>query len=83
MTTNDPDAIRRDIERTRTDPSENVDALTDRVSPSNIADRQKEKVRGVVSDAKDKVFGTAHDAKERSWDQHPTPPTPCGSVPTT
>ncbi|WP_324649272.1 DUF3618 domain-containing protein [Georgenia sp. H159] len=61
MATNDPDAIRRDIENTRSDLSENVDALSDKMSPSQIADRQKDKVRDAVSGAKDKVFGSAHD----------------------
>ncbi|PYF99072.1 Protein of unknown function [Georgenia satyanarayanai] len=62
MATNDPDAIRHDIERTRADLSQNVDALGDKVNPGNIAQRQGDKVRGAVTDAKDKVFGSASDA---------------------
>jgi len=69
MSTNDPDAIRRDIDRTRTDLSQNVDALTDRVTPSNIAQRQGEKVRGAVSGAKDRVFGSVSDASDAVRDQ--------------
>ncbi|MEE6282416.1 DUF3618 domain-containing protein [Georgenia sp. MJ170] len=69
MSTNDPDAIRRDIERTRTDLSEDVDALTDRVSPGNIAQRQGDKVRDAVSGAKDRVFGSASDASDTVRDQ--------------
>lgn len=65
MATNDPDAIRHDIERTRADLSQNVDALTDRVNPSNIAHRQGDKLRGAVTDAKDRVFGSATDAKDK------------------
>lgn len=65
MTTNDPDQIRADIERTRADLSDNVDALTEKVSPSRIAERQTEKVKGAFSDAKEKVFGVAEDAKDR------------------
>lgn len=65
MATNDPDAIRSDIERTRHDLSQNVDALSDKVNPSNIAHRQGDKVRGAVNDAKEKVFGSASDAKDK------------------
>lgn len=65
MTTNDPEAIRADIARTRSDLSENVDALTDRVNPSTIAHRQGERVRDAVTGAKDRVFGTASDARDK------------------
>ncbi|WP_454085565.1 DUF3618 domain-containing protein [Georgenia sp. Marseille-Q6866] len=69
MATNDPDAIRSDIERTRADLSQNVDALSDKVNPSNIAHRQGDKIRGAVTDAKDKVFGAASDAAGSVRDQ--------------
>jgi len=55
---------------TRSTLSDDVDALTDKVSPGRVADRQKEKVRNTVSSVKDKVFGAAdrattsmHDAR--------------------
>lgn len=69
MTTNDPEAIRADIARTRSDLSENVDALTDRVNPSTIAHRQGERVRDAVTGAKDRVFDTASDAGDSVRDQ--------------
>jgi hypothetical protein len=53
----DPDQIREDIERTRAELSSDVDALTDQVSPSQVADRQADKGRSAVSDVKDRVMG--------------------------
>lgn len=55
----DPDQIREDIERTRAELSSDVDALTDKVSPTQVAQRQADKVRSAVSDVKDKVMGGA------------------------
>lgn len=68
MTTNDPDQIRADIAATRSTLSDDVDALTDKVSPSRVADRQKEKVRSKVSSVKDKVFGAADHASSSVHD---------------
>ena len=73
---NDPDQIRADIERTRAELSQDVDAFGEQVRPSNVAHRQVEKVKGsalgikdrimgTAQDAKDKVAGSAHDAKDR------------------
>lgn len=59
--TNDPDALRADIERTRTDLSQNVDALGEAATPGNIAKRQAEKVGGLATGIKDKIMGTAED----------------------
>lgn len=53
-----PDAIRADIEATRARLGTNVDAVADKVTPSNIVHRQSDKVKETVKDA---VFG----AKER------------------
>ena len=44
----DPDEIREDIERTRTELSRDVDALADKVSPTQVAQRQADKVRSAV-----------------------------------
>jgi ElaB/YqjD/DUF883 family membrane-anchored ribosome-binding protein len=60
MSTSDPNEIRENIERTREELSHDVDTLGDRVSPSHIAERQKEKVKSRVSDVKDRVMGTVH-----------------------
>jgi gas vesicle protein len=60
----DPNVIRDEIERTRLNLGEDVDALADKVSPSKIAQRQTDKVKNVFSGVKDRVMGSAEDAKD-------------------
>ena len=55
----DPDHIRAQIERTRLDLSDDVNALSDKVNPSHVAKRQVSRVRGAAGRARDKVMGTA------------------------
>ena len=62
--TNNPDEIRRDIERTRADLSHNVNALADSANPANVARRQMDKVADGARDLKSRVFGDPHDP----WD---------------
>ena len=57
-----PDQIRDDIERTRGNLSADVNALTDTVSPGNVARRQVDKARGTVTGVKDKVMGVGNSA---------------------
>jgi gas vesicle protein len=57
-----PDAIRADIEQTRRELGGDVDALADKVTPSKIVDRQKDKVRGLFGSLRDRVMGAADDA---------------------
>lgn len=66
--TNDPEAIRQDIEETRRELGNDVDALADKVSPSSIAHRQTEKVRGVARKVKDSVMGAADSASSQLGD---------------
>jgi len=58
-----PDAIRADIEATRARLGTNVDAVADKVTPSHIVQRQTDKVKEGVKDAvfgvKEKVMGAA------------------------
>lgn len=54
-----PDAIRADIEATRRRLGTNVDAVADKVTPSNVVHRQTDKVKSAIFGAKDKVMGTA------------------------
>ncbi|MDR6414406.1 DUF3618 domain-containing protein [Pseudarthrobacter sulfonivorans] len=63
-----PDDIRSDIEATRARLGTNVDAVADKVSPSNIVHRQTDKVRDAVFGVKEKVMGTADDATTRLHD---------------
>ncbi len=62
--TNNPDEIRRDIERTRADLSHNVNALADQANPANVARRQMGKVAGGARDLKTRIFGDPNDP----WD---------------
>lgn len=55
----DPDQIRAQIENTRGDLSDDVNALADKVNPSHVAKRQVSRVRNVAGSAKDRVMGTA------------------------
>jgi len=57
-----PDAIRADIEATRARLGTNVDAVADKVTPSNIVHRQTDKVKDAVFGVKDKIMGAADTA---------------------
>lgn len=63
-----PDAIRADIEATRARMGTNVDALADKVSPSHIVHRQTDKVKEAVFGMKEKVMGAADSANENLSD---------------
>ncbi|NUT72975.1 DUF3618 domain-containing protein [Pseudarthrobacter sp. C4D7] len=54
-----PDVIRADIEATRARLGTNVDAVADKVTPSNIVHRQTDKVRDAVTGVKEKIMGAA------------------------
>lgn len=60
--TNNPEAIRQDIEETRRELGNDVDALADKVSPSSIAQRQTEKVKGFGRRMRENVMGVADSA---------------------
>jgi gas vesicle protein len=61
---NDPEQIRREIERTRAELSDNVNALGDKVNPGSIAKRQASRVRSAAISVKDAVMGSAADAAD-------------------
>lgn len=61
--TNNPDQIRREIEDTRGRLSSDVNALTETVSPSNVARRQADKVTGAATSVKERVMGAAGDVR--------------------
>ncbi|GAA2737598.1 DUF3618 domain-containing protein [Pedococcus aerophilus] len=60
---NNPDQIRREIEDTRGRLSSDVNALTETVSPSNVARRQADKVAGAATSVKERVMGAADDVR--------------------
>jgi Protein of unknown function (DUF3618) len=55
---NDPDEIRADIERTRAELSDNVDALADTANPKSIAKRQANRVKNAATGAKEYIMGS-------------------------
>jgi Protein of unknown function (DUF3618) len=60
-TSNDPDEIRADIERTRATLSNDVDDLAESVKPKSVARRQVDKVKDAVGGVKDRVMGSDED----------------------
>jgi hypothetical protein len=54
----DPDQIRRQIERTQDTLSNDVDALTEKVTPSRVVERRVQRARGLVGRWKDTVMGS-------------------------
>jgi ElaB/YqjD/DUF883 family membrane-anchored ribosome-binding protein len=61
---NNPDEIRSNIEETRRDLGENVDALADKVNPSKIAERQANKVKGALHSTREHLMGSVADAHD-------------------
>jgi hypothetical protein len=65
----DPDVIAADIERTRVELAETLDAIAEKVSPKRVAKRTTKKVAAAVKDtahdAATTVKGTAHTAKDK------------------
>jgi Protein of unknown function (DUF3618) len=57
-TASDPDEIRREIERTQANLSQDVDALTEKVTPSKIVERRVDRARDTATRLKDKVMGS-------------------------
>jgi Protein of unknown function (DUF3618) len=57
--TSDPDQIRSDIESTRASLSEDVDRLTQKISPRRVAQRTTGRLRDNFHRTRDKVMGTA------------------------
>lgn len=56
-----PDVIRADIERTREELGQDVDALADKVTPGKIVDRQKSRLRQRFAGVRERVMGVAED----------------------
>lgn len=64
----DSEELRQDIAQTRQELSDDVDAIVDRVSPSQIAHRQSEKIKGTFHRAKDAVMGSGESASDQAHD---------------
>ena len=65
---NDPDVIRAQIESTRAGLSDDVNELGQKVSPSQIAKRQGDRIMGAAEAVKDRVMGSADTAKSGAGD---------------
>lgn len=63
-TSQDPDAIRAQIDTTRGRLSEDVDVLADSVRPSSVARRTTKRAQTRAARVKDSVFGAAHDVTD-------------------
>ena len=63
---NDPEEIRRQIEATRAGLSDDVNALSDKVSPGQIAKRQRDKLMGTAQSVKDSIMGSAEMMRKSS-----------------
>jgi len=57
-TSSDPEEIRREIERTQANLSQDVDALTEKVTPSKIVERRVDRARDTAVRLKEKVMGS-------------------------
>ena len=63
-----PEQIRAEIERTRQNLSNDVNALEEKVSPSHIASRQVGRVKAAVGSTRDKVMGATSGAASSAHD---------------
>lgn len=66
-TTRDPDAIQKEIEQTRAELAETIDAIADRISPKRAASRGAQAVKAQVSS----VFGSEGKAPASVLDDPP------------
>jgi uncharacterized protein DUF3618 len=62
-TSNDPDAIRAQIEQTQRELSYDVDALNEKVNPARVMDRRVTAAKSRVNSVKEKVMGSAQNAR--------------------
>jgi ElaB/YqjD/DUF883 family membrane-anchored ribosome-binding protein len=62
-TSNDPEAIRRQIEQTQRELSYDVDALNEKVNPSRLMDRRVSAAKGRFGRVRERVMGSAHDTR--------------------
>ena len=67
-TSEDPDVIRADIERTRSELSRDVNALGESVTPGHMARKGADKVKDRAAGLKDQIMGSASDAGHATSD---------------
>ena len=59
----DPEQLEREIEETRRNLGQNVDALADKVTPSRVVERRVEGAKNWVSNTKDRIMGSGSDER--------------------
>jgi len=64
MTATDPDQIRQEIEQTRAELSNDVNALTYKASPSRAVRERVDRARGAFHGMQEKIMGTASDVTD-------------------
>jgi len=64
-----PEELRQDIERTRANLGETLEAIGDRVSPGRMVERRTQRVRNRFSSMKEAVMGTAQGAYGAAGDR--------------
>ena len=69
MSSQSPEEIRAEIERTRANLSNDVDALADQANPKNIAKRKVDDIKDKGIGLKDRIMGSASDAVETVTDK--------------
>lgn len=69
MTTTNPDQLRREIEETQRGLSSDVNALTEKVTPSRIVQRRVGRARRAITGMKTAVMGTASDTTSAASDR--------------
>ncbi len=63
MSQQNPEEIRAEIEATRARLNADVDAVTEKVTPENVVDRQKNKARNKIQGVRESIMGSADDAR--------------------
>jgi ElaB/YqjD/DUF883 family membrane-anchored ribosome-binding protein len=63
--TTEPEQLRREIERTQRGLRTDVDALTEKVTPSRIVHRRVDRARHALTSARDTIMGTASETTDR------------------
>jgi hypothetical protein len=61
--------LRRDIERSRDHMGDTLDAIGDRVSPSRIIERRRNRIFGAVTNMREAVMGTTHNTTSAVGDR--------------
>jgi len=61
--------LRRDIESTRAGLGDTLEAIGDRVSPSRMVERRKNRMAGSIRSVTERIMGTAHDTRQSVVDR--------------